>query len=427
MSDKSEFRFSGGQWYSLAVLALVYTCHLVDRTIVMIVLEPVKHEFGLSDFQLGVFSGVAFAAGTLVTTLPLGSLADRGSRKALLAGCIAVWSGLTLLCGMAVTYPMLLLARFGVGMGEGGLQPAALSLVSDAVRAELRGKAIAIIHLGLPLGTLLGFAAGGWVGQHHGWRAALLLVGAPGLLLALLVLLTLREPARAERREGDPLIGYTEFFRSLPANPAMLHLLAAMATLWLCTTTSSAWTAPFLMRTHHVSIVMASIILAGTVGGGGIAGNLLAARLSGSFAAGRPDRLAAVACAGALIFLACSMIALFAGALWVVVAALFVQMASFHLVATPGYSIAMTLADSRLRGRTAAILAMGATVIGYGLGPQLAGALSDGLRPYAGDQSLRYAMFTMMLILLWSATHLYLARQALLEARCRGNMAKAKA
>jgi len=406
--------FSARQWYTLALLALVYTCHIIDRTIVNIVLDPIKKEFRLTDFQLGMFSGLAFAIGTLVASIPLGTLADRYSRKVLLAACIVVWSSLTLTCGLASNYLMLLLSRFGVGMAEAGLQPTALSIVSDEIDRDRRSKAVAIVHVGIPMGTLVGFLAGGLIGQHFGWRVTLFLVGVPGLLLAAVVALTLTEPRReASKATNDERVKTREFIRILGSNRPLLHVVAGVATLWLSTTSSSAWLAPFLMRSHGASIALVGLILAGTVGIGGFAGNLLAGTLSQRLAVGRPDRLAGLACAGALLYFALGLVSLLTGNLALVVAALFLQMACFFLVFTPAYSLAMVIADARIRGRTAAVIAMGATVVGYGIGPQISGELSDLFRTSAGIESLRYAMVVMMTLMLWPATHFYLAKRSL--------------
>jgi len=399
-------RFTGKQRYMLFILMLVYACHLIDRTIVLVLLDPIKREYGLSDTQLGLFSGFVFALGTLVAAMPLGTLADRRPRKTILAICIALWSMMTLLCGSAWSYGSLLMLRFGVGAAEAGLQPTAMSMVADEVPAEKRAKAVSIVHIGTPLGTLIGFVVGGWIASQMGWRPALLIVGLPGLLLAAVVAMTLREPPRhisANVAEDDVSTG--DFFRILWRDKALLHVVLGAIILWLCTSSSSAWWASFLTRSHEISIAVVGMIMAGTAGFGGIFGNFIAGLLSERLARGRQERLALIAIAGGLMYFPLSIVTLTSGNLVIVVFCLFLQMASYFLVFTPAYSLAMGLAGPLIRGRTAALMSMGATAIGYGLGSQLTGILSDSLRGIAGNESLRYALLIMMVTMLWATGH----------------------
>ena len=399
-------RFTGKQRYMLFILMLVYACHLIDRTIVLVLLDPIKHEYGLSDTQLGLFSGVMFALGTLVAAMPLGTLADRRSRKTILAVCIALWSMMTLLCGAAWSYGSLLMLRFGVGTAEAGLQPTAMSMVADEVPAEKRAKAVSIVHIGTPLGTLIGFVAGGWIASQMGWRPALLIVGLPGLLLAAVVAMTLREPPRhISANLGEDDISTGDFFRILWRDKALLHVVLGAIILWLCTSSSSAWLASFLIRSHDVSIEVVGMIMAGTAGFGGIFGNFIAGLLSERLARGRQERLALIAIAGGLIYFPLSLVTLTSGSLVLVVCCLFLQTASYFMVFTPAYSLAMGLAGPLIRGRTAALMSMGATAIGYGLGSQMTGILSDSLRGIAGNESLRYALLIMMVTMLWATGH----------------------
>ncbi|MET0362081.1 MAG: MFS transporter [Sphingobium sp.] len=418
--------FTGRQRYMLFILMLVYACHLIDRTMVLVLLDPIKHEYGLSDTQLGLFSGFMFAAGTVVAALPLGTLADRRPRKSILAVCIAIWSLMTLLCGAAWSYTSLLAMRFGVGAAEAGLQPTALSMIADEVRAEKRGKAIAIVHVGSALGTLIGFVAGGWIASHMGWRSALLIVGVPGLLLAVVVAVTLWEPTRQSAAETNAghrgasaqALSTRDFFRTLWRDRALVHVVLGTVVLWLCTSSSSAWWASFLIRSHGVPIAVVGMIMAGTAGFGGILGNFIAGTLSERVAHGRPDRLALMSVAGGIIYFPLSLITLMAGNLTLVVACLFFQMMAYYIIFTPAYSLAMGLANSSIRGRTAALMSMGATAIGYGLGSQIVGVLSDLLRPDLGIESLRYALIIMMFTMLWAAAH-FLAAWLKLRKRQR--------
>jgi len=402
---------SAKQMYMFVVLSLVYACHLIDRTIILVLLEPIKQEFKLSDSQLGLLSGTIFAMGTVVAALPLGTMADKTSRKRLLALCIAAWSTMTLLCGLATSFVSLLALRFGVGATEACLQPTALSMVADMTTSKQRARAVATVHVGIPIGTLLGFVAGGWVAANFGWRHALVIVGLPGLLLASVVWLTLGEPERHPDAAHATLEATTlkTFFAELWQSRPLFHVVAGLIVLWLCTSSSSAFLAPFFIRMHDLPITVVGVVMAGTAGGGGFIGNLLSGVVAQKFAQGRRERLAIVATMGGLAYFPLGVATFLAPNLYLSIAAQFTATCVYFMVFTPGYSLAMDLADARIRARTAAVISMGATSIGYGLGPQIVGLLSDVLAPAFGVQSLRIALVGMMFVILWSAAHFYAA------------------
>lgn len=417
--DAKAEPLNGGQMYMCGLLALVYTCHIVDRTIILVLLEPIKHEFALSDSQLGLVSGFIFALGTLVAAMPLGTLADRYSRKLLLALCVAVWSGMTLLCGLAVGFVSLLLFRLLVGAAEAGLQPSAMSMVADATTPGQRTKAIAIVHFGLPVGILTGFIVGGWVAANLGWRQALILVGLPGLILAALVALTLKEPPRQvqSQRGGADELSLGAFFALLWRSKPLLHVVAGMIILWLGTSSKSAWMSSFFVRVHGQDVATVGLIMAFGAGVGGLVGNSFSGWLAQKYGAGRRDRLALIAMIGACGYFPLSLLTLLTPSLVVSVLTHMIQNIFYFMVFTPGYSLAMDIADARIRARTAALVSMGATAIGYGLGPQIVGVLSDLFQPYLGAQSLRWALVTMMVVMLWCAGHFLVAWRGLRRAQ----------
>ena len=408
--NRSE-RLNGAQLYMFAVLALVYACHLIDRTIILVLLEPIKHQFSLNDTQLGMLSGLIFALGTLIAALPLGTLADRHSRKMLLAGCIAVWSGMTVLCGFATGFLSLLFYRMLVGMAEAGLQPTALSMMADEARESQRPKAVAIVHIGIPIGTLLGFLLGGWVATNLGWQQALLLVGAPGILLAAVVLLTLREPVRQRTSSGEAGkdVPTSEFFRLLWRSKPLLHVVVGLVLLWLCTSSTSAWMPSFFIRMYGVDLTTVGLIMSLSAGGAGLVGNTLSGYLAQKVGGDRKDRLMLLAAGGAFCYFPLALVTLLSSSLILSVVTHFTQTIFYFMVFTPGYALAMDLADVRIRARTAALVSMGATAIGYGLGPQIVGFGSDLLRPIFDTQSLRWALVLMMLTVLWCGSHFILA------------------
>src|SRR5690606_23188978 len=176
------------------MLALIYIFNYIDRLLVSILIEPIKLEFGVSDTLIGLLSGVAFALFYTVFGLPLGRLSDRIGRKPVVALACIAWSLMTMLCGVATSFTMLLLARIGVAIGEAGGTAPSVAMVSDLYPPQRRSSAISVLMLGSSLGAVFGLGLGGWIAQHYGWRTAFVALGAPGIFLALLLLATVRAP-----------------------------------------------------------------------------------------------------------------------------------------------------------------------------------------------------------------------------------------
>ena len=195
MSNNTHFS-NGYRYYALTVLVIGYVVNFVDRQILAVLLEPIRKDLFFNDFQLGLLGGLAFAVFYATLGIPIAMLADRKSRVKILAAAMAVWSIMTALCGMATNFFWLLLARIGVGVGEAGASPPSHSLISDYFPVSTRATALSIYSLGIPIGSWIGTTIGGWGADNLGWRMTFFLVGIPGLLVAALVVLTLREPPR---------------------------------------------------------------------------------------------------------------------------------------------------------------------------------------------------------------------------------------
>ncbi len=205
--------------YALGLLVVVYTFNFIDRQILVILQESIKQEMGLSDGQLGLLSGFTFAIFYVTLGLPIARIADRGVRRNVIAWSVGFWSLMTALAGLVRSFPQLVAVRIGVGIGEAGGCPPAHALISDNFPPRQRGRALSIYSLGVYLGVLFGFVAGGWLNQFFGWRTAFMVVGLPGLLVALLVRFTIREPRRGQSDPGGP-------------TTAAPPLREALATLW---------------------------------------------------------------------------------------------------------------------------------------------------------------------------------------------------
>ena len=274
--------------YALIILLLVFASSHVDRQILAILLEPIKHDLVLSDTQLGFLSGIAFALFYATLGIPIAMWADRSNRRNIIALALATWSGMTVLCGMAANFSQLALARIGVGVGEAGSSPPSHSMIADMYQPAERGTAMGVFASGANLGLLLGFLVGGWVNQWYGWRVAFYVVGVPGLVLAVIVRLTLREPPRGyaeglkPSQQAAPRLG--EVIRFMLSPPSLRHLLAGASLTAFVGYGVILWLPAFLARLHGMTSGAIGTLLAlflGLIGGlGTYGGGLLADRLA---------------------------------------------------------------------------------------------------------------------------------------------------
>jgi len=216
------------------MMACVTVLNVMDRQLLAVLIEPIKEELGASDAAMGLLTGTSFALLHVFASVPVAIWADRGVRRSIIALGLALWSALTCLTGFARSYTEIFLIRVGVGIGEASGGGPAQSLLSDSFPVEQRSTALSIFVMGGPLGSMLAFAAGGWLGETLGWRTAFVIFGAPGLLLALMIRTLVREPERgafdAERREGEE--GQGPSAQLFPAIPV------GRATRWIVTTPS---------------------------------------------------------------------------------------------------------------------------------------------------------------------------------------------
>ncbi|MYI36700.1 MAG: MFS transporter, partial [Acidimicrobiaceae bacterium] len=213
--------------YTLYMLMLAYTFSFLDRQIIAILAEDIKRDLVLSDTQLGVLTGLAFALFYAGLGVPIARLADRWHRISLISICLAVWSAMTAACGAAGNFIQLALARMGVGVGEAGALPASHSIIADTFPPENRSSAMAIFQLGVPGGVLVGFLVGGWMSDWYGWRATLYFVGGLGVALAVIIFLTAHEPKRPQVADAVVRAGMISTIGRLTKNPAYNHLCAA--------------------------------------------------------------------------------------------------------------------------------------------------------------------------------------------------------
>lgn len=364
----------------LALLMLTYMSSYVDRSIVGILQESIKHDLRLSDGQLGMLGGLSFALLYSTLAIPVARLAERYSRVAIIGVSVLAWSAMTTLCGFSRGYTELFLARMGVGVGEAGGNPAAHSLIGDLFSDRHRATALSIFSLGAPLGSMAGAILGGEIGQAWGWRTALMVVGPAGIALALLLALTVREPPREAARDGTtdtPPLGAV--LRLLLGSATFRHLAAGSSLVVLGGYCIALFLAPYLLRTHGITMRDAGYLSALVNG--------LAAGL-GVFAGGFVTDLAARRDRRAYVWLPALWVGmstpLFIAGLLVtnVIFGVALMMAATLLIYTyygPTFAVLQALVEPRMRATAAALMFMIMNLVGVGLGPPLVGLLSDRL------------------------------------------------
>ena len=412
----------GYRRYVLLLFLLVQMMAIVDRQVLAILAEPIKMEFGLSDFQLGPLTGLAFALFYATMGIPIAAWVDRGNRRNVIALALAVWSALTALSGVAANFWHLLLLRFGVGAGEAAVQPGMVSMISDYYAPGERAGAVAIAAVGVSIALLVGFPVGGWIGDQYGWRMAFIALGLPGILLALVVRLTLREPTRgaSEGRTAETEApGVFAVFRFVLRSPTIRHMLAAGALIIFAFYSLSQWLPTFFRRSHGMSGTEVGIAIGLLIGVGGGLGTFLGGWLSDMFSR-RDIRwslwLSAIIFAFAFPFY---FVAIMIADKWSALAALFIPAMASLFATGPLVALLQGLVKLRMRAMVVAIFLLATNLVGVGLGPLAIGLISDLLSARLGSESLRYALLPIPFLTLWAALHLVLAARTQREDLAR--------
>jgi predicted MFS family arabinose efflux permease len=407
MSDRAAVR-SGGLAITnpkimLFALLIVYILNFLDRQIVNILAEPIKGELGLSDTQLGLLAGPAFAVFYAVLGIPIARYADNAktNRVWLISICLAIWSAMTAICGFAESFAQLALARIGVGVGEAGCTPAAHSLIADSVPPEKRSSAIAFFGLGIPIGGLLGLIIGGVVNDQYGWRIALMLVGAPGLLLAFVLPFLIRDPRRCAdsahfNTAESPVkakLSIKDAVCEVFGSKAYLYVFIAASFTAFLSYGKGLWTISFFIRSHGLSTTEAGLAMAVALGISGIIGTWLGGKMADVF--GKSDKRHILTLPA--IGMAIAAPILFAG-YWaedwrIAVALLILPTILNSAYYGPAYGCVQGLVRPEARAIAASLVVFGQNLIGLGMGPLLFGVLSDWLQPMAGDESVRWVLY----------------------------------
>lgn len=418
----SSTRVTWRTHYALLVLAVIYIFNYIDRHLMAILIEPVKAEFSITDTGIGLLSGVTFAVFYTLFGFPLGRLSDRVGPKPVIAACCIGWSVMTMACGVATNFWMLVMARIGVAVGEAGGTAPSVAMISQLYPAKHRSTALSILMLGSSFGAILGIGFGGWIAQHYGWRSAFVIIGLPGIALGLLLWLTVRTPGRAHAPQVNITVaneGWRITVASLMQMPSFLWLVLTGATSAIAGYSIGTWSPSFLIRSHGLSVQEAGFLV-GVVGGSGavlgtLACGILSDRLSrrdAGWQIGVP-LLATLASIpfGLAYFLWPTGIAFTLGSTPVPTAFLFYAGFAFFGTwwATPCLGAVTHLFPAARIAQATSIFVMAMTLLGVGVGPLLVGVLSDWFAPTLGAEALRYALATSMGMLMLSAVFLSLA------------------
>lgn len=373
----------------LALLLLAYIFNFLDRQILGILAPAIKTDLNLSDTQFGAIGGLAFALLYSILGIPLAYLADKTSRTGVIAGALALWSGFTALCGTASGFAQLFFYRLGVGIGEAGGVAPSYALIADYYPPERRARALAIFSLGIPIGLAAGTLIGAYIAQAINWRAAFLVMGIAGIVLAPILRLVVRDiPAAAP---GTTQAALGSVFPMLARKPAFWLLAFGASASSLCGYGLALWTPSILMRSFGLTLVptanfLASLILIGGCAGV-FAGGWLADRL-GRMDRGWYARLPAIAW---LITAPTFVAGFFAPNLWLAWVLLLIPNALNILWLGPVTTAVQHLVPRPMRATASATFLLINNLVGLGVGPLLIGRLSEALKATYGVDSLRNA------------------------------------
>lgn len=372
-------------YLALAILMLTYMVSFVDRIALGVLQEPIKLELGLSDWQLGLLSGPAFALLYSITGLPIARLAERRSRTMILAASLVAWSVMTMMCGLARNFTHLLLARAGVSISEAGCNPTAHSLIADLFPSRERGRAIAFYSLGAPIGAFVGAVAAGWMAQHLGWRTAFLLLGPPGFLLAVVILFFMPKPRRGQydtttgpesSEEAPP---FRAVLRAFFGNAVLRQLAAGSAIVVLVGYGVAAFLASFLIRRHGLDLGSVGL-LTGLVNGAGAAVGTLGSGFMIDRLGLRDQRWYAWLPAWMVAAsVPCFVAGFLTDSLALSVVLLTVATAAIYTYIAPIFAQLHGLMDTRMRATGTSLMYLIMNLVGLGIGPPLIGLISDHL------------------------------------------------
>ncbi len=406
---------------ALFLLTGLYTLNFLDRQIILILQEPIRMEFGLQDWHLGLLTGGAFGLFYTAMSIPIAHMLDRGANRVkMIAIMVAVWSLMTAFCGIARNFVQLLIARMGVGLAESGFTPASHSLLSDLYSPRERPQAMGVFVLGTPIGAMIGMALGGYLAEAMSWRVALLIAGIPGILIAILMPLIVREPARGASEVNRPAtaaepVPFLAALQSLFRRPAFVHVIMASAVCAFVQMGMLAFLPSLLVRVHGLSLTTTGLVLGLLSGICGTAGTYLGGWQATRMGGKGLHRMIYIPALGLAIAAPIYAAMLFAPTATLAIALLVLPMALVTLWSAPSIALTQSLAPVPIRARASAVYIVCANLLGVSMGPMAAGALSSWFASFTPDAgvALRNALLVMLCLYAWAITHWLLAARAI--------------
>lgn len=412
----SKYQSQAYRSYVLVFLTLIYALNFIDRQLIVILQESIKADLNLSDTQLGLLTGFAFAMFYVLAGIPIARIADRSNRRNVIAYSVGLWSLMTAVSGYANNFVQMLLARIGVGVGEAGCSPPAHSMISDMYPQQKRATALSFYSIGINIGIMLGFLMGGVLNQYFGWRMAFVVVGLPGILVALMFRFMVAEPIRGATEQAvsqQSNHSITDVLSLIVQHKYLIHLAIAAGLSGLAGYALSNWTAPYFVRFHAIPTAELGVWLAfgaGVLGSIGTFGwGFLADKL------GRSDYRWYMWIPAIVILLP---IPFLFGVVYSESSRQALIFGLFPALFTTCYLGAVLAVFHRavevnMRATASALFFLVLNLIGLGLGPVSVGALSDYLLPTYGQESLKYAMIIVIPIAcVWASLHFFLAAKS---------------
>jgi MFS transporter, Spinster family, sphingosine-1-phosphate transporter len=396
----------------LGLLVFVNILNFLDRLLPSILVEAIRRDLKLSDTQIGLMGGVAFAVVYSFGSIWLARVADRRSPRTVISISLAFWSVATAFSGLAQNFVHLLLARSSVAAGEAGSTPSGHSLIARIFPDSSRSMAMAIFSLGVPIGATLGLSLGGWINDVLNWRAAFFVAGIPGLIVAALIRFVIPDPPRAS--QGSPSAGgFFNAMRLLFAKRSFRHMAIASSLFAIGSYAMNIFAAAFLIRIHHVTAAQAGLLFGLAFGLGGLVGTFSGGAL-GDWLGRRDVRWRqGVPAVGLALSAPTALVAFLAPNLAISVAGLIGVYLFGLMYLAPTFAAAQSLVPDEMRATVSGVLLFCLTLVGATVGPLLVGVLSDTFAPRYGASALRYALSLMPITMVWSALHFALAARAL--------------
>jgi predicted MFS family arabinose efflux permease len=398
--------------YVLLLLLAVYISNYADRMILSVLMPALKAEFQVSDAALGFLAGTAFAIFYATLGVPIAIWADRGNRKTIISLAVAIWSVMTAVCGLSQNFWQFALARVGVGVGEAGGSPPSHSIISDLFGPKQRATALGVFALGVPFGLFVGLYGGAQIAAEYGWRMTFYVLGIPGLILALLVMFTIREPKRGAS-DGHAPVGdappLMTTVRHILSQRSLVHVFIGATITTLVGYAGVQWWPSFVMRSHGLPMTDLSLFLALVFGVAGGLGTFFGGYIADQFSKHDLKWMPRIVTLATIVGLPFGIAIYLTDSSAIVFALIGVPAALGSVYLPPTYAMTQGLVDVRMRTVASALLLFMINLIGMGIGPWLAGFISDMLAPTYGKDSLRYALLILTFLNIWAAAHYWLA------------------